>query len=238
MTIMPPPLALTGVPGERDYTDSHFTLGSLTTITLYHDYICPWCWVGWNQAVRLTEEYGVRFDWRGAELIPPGMHFDPSPPKPVDPDAPPVPPSRFDLFLQSENIPLASPRPKFVRSHAALLGAEYVWQTLGAEVFDAYNEAVYRGYWEHHVDISDNDALGGLAEIAGIDGAALIESVRAERFAENILPFDDAAYANSIRHVPTFLFNSEELLAEANYSDLAHATERFLVRAEKFKGKR
>ena len=162
------------------------------------------------------------------------MSYTPAPPKLVDPDAPPAPPSRFDKFLIAEGVPLTSPRPKFVRSHAALLGAEYVIHTDGRDAFDAYNEAVYRGYWEHHVDISDHDALGGLAEIAGVNGAALIDSIRAEKFAENILPFDDTAYANGIRHVPTFIFNGEEHLAEAHYSDLAHAVERFVVRAERF----
>jgi hypothetical protein len=208
-----------------------------TNILLYHDYICPWCWVGWHQAKRLAAEYGVVFDWRGTELVPPSMHYEPSAPKPVDPNELPKPPSRFDLFLEVEQIPLASPRPRFVRSHAALLGAEYALYEEGKEAAEAYHEAVYRGFWEAHINISDFDALCGLAEAAGLNGNALIDSVRAERYAENILEFDDPAYSKGIRHVPTFIFNGEEQLAEAYYSDLTHAVERYLVRIERFKGK-
>lgn len=219
---------------ERDSSRPDFALGSLTTITLCHDYICPWCWVGFHHARRLSEEYGVSFDWRGFELIPPGMDFAPPPPHPVDPNAPPRPPSRFDQFLEIEGIPLRSPRPPFVRSHAALLGAEFA---RAAGRFDPYNEIVYYAYWERHEDISDLGVLARLANEAGLDGRALAEAVQAERFAANIVPFDEPAYALGIRHVPTFLFGAEEKLAEANYTDLAHAAERFLFWTKKLRGK-
>lgn len=233
---MPPPIALTGDPDERNYKSPKFTLGSLTTITLFHDYICPWCWVGFHQARRLTGEFGLAFDWRGAELIPPGMAYTPAAPSPKSaaPAAPPRPKGRFDRFLDEEGIVLPAPRPAFVRSHAALLGAEFARD---AGHFDAFNEAVYRGFWEHHEDISDLAVLERLASAVGLDGAALAASVRAERFAETIVPFDEDAYARGIRHVPTFLFGAEEYLAEAHYADLAHAAERFLARAKRFKEK-
>ena len=234
MMFPPPPVSLTGTPDERNHESPRFALGSLTTITLAHDYICPWCWVGFLHARRLKEEYGVTFDWRGFELIPPGMDLTPAPPRPADPNAAPRPPGRFDLFLQTEGIEMPSPQPSFVRSHAALLGAEFA-QAEGC--FDAYNEAVYRAYWERREDISDLAVLGKLALEAGLSDTALIEAVQSERHAENVVPFDDPAYALGIRHVPTFLFGAEEKLAEANYNDLAHATERFLFRVQRLKGK-
>jgi predicted DsbA family dithiol-disulfide isomerase len=231
---MPPPVAPSGDPDERNYKSSLFSLGTLTTITLYHDFICPWCWVGWVQAVRLAKEFGVTFDWRGAELIPPGMEYTPAPPRPKDPNEPPRPPSRFDLFLESEGIPLASPRPPFVRSHAALLGAEYA-RVQGDPALDAYLEGVYRGFWERHEDISNLDVLAKIGTEAGLDPTALRASIESEEYNDYILPYDDDAYENGIRHVPSFIFNGEELVAEAPYTTLAAATDRFLVRAAKFK---
>jgi predicted DsbA family dithiol-disulfide isomerase len=228
---MPPPVTLTGAPDERNRHSPQFALGSLTTVTLAHDYICPWCWVGFLHARRLAEEFGLACDWRGFELIPPGMDFSPPPPRPAKPNAPPRPPGRFDQFLVEERIEMPSPRPDFVRSHRALLGAEFA---RAEGKFDAYNEAVYRAYWEEREDISDLSVLERLAAHAGLDPDAFLISVNAERFAENIIPFDDEAYAMGIRHVPTFLLGAEEKLAEANYSDLAHAADRFLVRAKKF----
>lgn len=233
----PPPVALTGDPEERNYKSEKFVLGSLTTITLCHDYLCPWCWIGFLHARRLTAEFGVSFDWRGFELIPPGMEYTPAPPQPADPDAPPRPLSRFDLFVEAEGFVMPSPRPSFTRTHHALLGAEFA-RTRGDDAFDRYNEAVYRAYWERCEDIADLAVLQRLASNeAGLDGNALIRSIEAGQYEDQVVPFDDDSYRIGVRHVPTFIFNAEERLAEAPYSDLAHATERFLVRAEKFKGK-
>jgi Predicted dithiol-disulfide isomerase involved in polyketide biosynthesis len=220
--------------GVRNFRHSDYSLGSLTTVTVFHDFICPWCWVGFFQARRLTEEFGLTFEWRGAELLPPGMKLPPGPPpKPAAPDAPP-PKSRFDIFLEKEGVPLTSPGPKFVRSHSALLAAEYVWMEHGPEVFDRFNEAVYRGHWEKHENIGDVKVLMAMAESAGADPVALRLSVLREQYADHIVPFDDEAYARGIRHVPTFIFGAEERLAEAEYPALANAADRFLFRREKF----
>jgi predicted DsbA family dithiol-disulfide isomerase len=236
----PPPLELTGHPDERNYKSLNFVLGSLTSVTLYHDYLCPWCWIGFLQSQRLQSQYGLSFDWRGAELMPASIPYTPAPAKPADPEAPPPPPiakSRFDLFVESEGFVMPTPRPAFVRTHNALLGAEWA-RGEGPAAFDSYNEAVYRAYWERCEDISNLEVLQALASNAGLDGNALADSVRTDRYTENIVPFDDDAYASGIRHVPTFIFGAEEFLAEANYADLAHAAERYLFRLERHRAKK
>ena len=244
MLLSAPPVALSGELSERNYQDPAFVLGSLTTITLFHDYLCPWCWVGLFQAKKLTQAFGVEFDWRGAELFPPDMERYSPPPTPapnagVTPAAPSPPPapSRFDLFTQSEGIPMPDgPRPPFTRTHHALLGAEWA-HAQGVAAFDVYNEAVYRAFWENRADIADLNVLRQITQSAGLDADALLHSIESGQYKNAIIPFDDTAYALGIRHVPTFLFNAEEKLAEAPYTDLARATERFLIRAEKFKPK-
>lgn len=234
MRFPPPVFASTDV-SARNWESDQFELGALTNIVLAHDYICPWCYVGYFHARRLMEEFSVTFDWRGFELIPPGMEYNPGPPKPVDPNAPPPPPSRFDKFAQEEGLVPPSPRPRFVRSHAALLGAEWALLDGGGPTAQmTYHDAVYRGYWERRVDISDVDALAELVSAAGLNGAECADAVRQERWAENVVPYDDGAYSVGIRHVPTFLYNGEEKLAEAEYIALANATERFLIRAARF----
>lgn len=234
MMRFPPPVDSSGDPEERNYNDDKFQFGSLATITLAHDYVCPWCWVGFFHAQRLTKEFGVTFDWRGAELVPPGMDFSPPVPKPRGAGDPPPPAGRVDRFAEAEGVVLKRPHPPFVRSHRALLGAEFAH---AQNRFAAYNEAVYRAYWEQEQDISDLVVLERIAANADLDPDAFAQSIEAEQFAQNVVPFDDEAYALGIRHVPTFVFGAEERLAEANYSDLAHAVERFLFRARRLQKK-
>lgn len=236
----PPPVVPSGAPDARSYKSDRFELGSLTDIVLVHDYLCPWSWIGLHHAKRLQQEYGVTFDWRGGELIPPSMEIHPPAPKPApDPNAPPpapAPKSRFDLFVETEGYVMPNPRPPFLRTHHALLAAEWAWME-AHEGFEALNEAIYRAYWEERQDIADIDVLADIAASVGLNGTALEESVRSLRYEDHILPFDDDAYAAGIRNIPTFIFNGTEKLAEANYTDLAHATERFLVRAERIREK-
>ncbi len=240
MRLFPPPVFPSNDMEARNRNSDKFELGSLTNVVVAHDFLCPWCYVGWFHAKRLTQEFGLTLDWRGFELMPPEMEYTPSPPKPVDPDAPPAPPpapSRFELFAVAEGITMPTPRPPFTRTHNALLGAEWARSLGDPAAFDTYNDAVYKAFWEQCADIADVDVLAALADGAGLSGAACADSVRAKRWEENITPYDDEAYRVGIRHVPSFIFNGEELLAEAPYADLARAAERFLIRAEKFTGK-
>ena len=204
-----------------------------TNIALYHDYLCPWCWVGFFQAKKLAQETGVTFHWIGASLYPPELDAPASNPgpRPIEAVDLSVPKSRFELFCESENLFLPSPRPGFVRTHNALLAAE--WAKESGEGFDALNEEIYRAHWERCENIEDISVLASLAKKLGLDGDSLAESVRQKRHDERIVRFDDGAYNIGIRHVPTFVFGGEELLAEAHYIELKLATERFLMNQER-----
>ena len=39
-------------------------------LTIYSDYVCPWCYVGQGTVAKLTEEYPVTVDWRPFYLRP------------------------------------------------------------------------------------------------------------------------------------------------------------------------
>ena len=199
-------------------------------VTIAHDYLCPWCWVGFFQARKLREDFPqIRQIWQGYELLP--EELGPLPehtPQPPDPDAPPKPPSRFELFSQAEGAPVPEGRTVgIVRTHYALEGAAYA-QDKEPEHFEAYNEAVYRAFWERSEDISDLNVLGRLAEAAGLDEAAFLAAVSGKEYYSEIVRFDDDAYAADITHVPTFLFRGERC-AEAPYATIKELAERYLI---------
>ena len=164
--------------------------------------------------------------WRGFELLP--EELGPLPahdPHPKDPNAPP---SRFDLFSQAENAPVPEGRTiGIVRTHRALEGAAYA-QDREPERFDAYNEAVYRAFWERSEDIGDLDVLTRLAAGAGLDAEAFLQAASSKAYYNEIVRFDDDAYAADVTHVPTFLFRGERC-AEAPYTTIKELAERYLV---------
>ena len=197
------------------------------TVIIAHDYLCPWCWIGFWQAKRLKEELPqIKQDWRGFELMPEELGpVAPFRPKVKDPNRPP---SRLDLLAQHDGIPVPQNRTiGQVRTHDALQGCEYVKDN-APELFDAYNEAVYRAFWERNEDISDHAVLGAIAETIGLDRDAFLSEIEAKLYSDRIVPYDDGAYAVDITHVPTFVFRGERC-AEAPYEDIRRMAVRFLA---------
>ncbi len=197
------------------------------SVVIAHDYLCPWCWIGFFQARKLKQEFPqIRQSWRGFELLP--EELGPLPdytPPPPDPNALP---SRMELLAQAEGCPIPPGRTiGIVRTHFALEGAAYV-QDKDPDRFDTYNEAVYRAFWEHSEDISDLGVLGRLAESAGLNRPEFLEAVTTKAYYNQITRFDDDAYAADVTHVPTFLFRGERC-AEAPYSTIRDLAQRYLI---------
>ncbi|MFY7950951.1 MAG: DsbA family oxidoreductase, partial [Armatimonadaceae bacterium] len=181
------------------------------------------------QAEALEREFNIAFEWIGAELYPPELEGPPSRPGPLPPRDPHRPKDRFDLFCDDERVVFPEPRPGFVRTHRALLGAEYA-RSIDTETERAWHEAIYKAYWLECADIEDITVLRRIGQDVGLDPDALEASIASECHASQILGFDNPAYAAGIRNVPTFVFGANEQLAEANLDDLRRATERFLIR--------
>ena len=195
------------------------------TVVIAHDYLCPWCWIGFFQAQRLKDEFPqLKQDWRGFELLPESLgplpEFKPQPP---EPDAAPT---RFHILLAHEGLSLPEPRTiGIVRTHDALQGAEYFKERLPKR-FDDYNEGVYRAFWERSEDISDYAILRRIAENAGADSDDFVAALAKKAYSGKIVAFDDDAYALDVTHVPTFLFRGERC-AEAPYETIRGLAERF-----------
>lgn len=199
-------------------------------VSIAHDYLCPWCWVGFFQAQKLQAEFPqLVLDWQGYELLPEELGDLPTEgPHPKNPDAPPT---RFEQFAAAEGVPLHERTIGIVRTHAALEGAEWVKDKFPAQ-FNAYNEAVYRAFWERSDDISNLDILGNLLASVGIDDRSdvsdFLSSVAGRKYSDKIVRFDDDAYADDVTHVPTFRFRGERC-AEAPYSVIRDLAARFLT---------
>jgi predicted DsbA family dithiol-disulfide isomerase len=201
------------------------------TVIIAHDYLCPWCWIGLFQAKRLKEEFPeIKQDWRGFELLPESLGPLPNyRPRPRNPAAPP---ERIDILAERDGIPIPQNRTiGLVRTHDALQGAEFA-KEVAPETFDAYNEGVYRAYWERSEDISDHEVLAGIAEAAGLDRLDFLNAISTRRYSSKIVPFDDEAYAADVTHVPTFIFRGERC-AEAPYDTIRDLALRFNAWYEK-----
>lgn len=189
-----------------------------------HDYICPWCWVAWQQAKWFKAEFpSISLVWKGFELLPEGMEYNPPPPDP-DAERKPPTPSRLELLLIADGLTLPEKKRPFSRSRLALEGAEFAFEYWKA---DAYHEAVYHSYWEEDQDIADREVLREFARRAGLNIQSFDQAIDDRRYRERVIEFDEPAYRAGIWNVPTWEF-PERWIAEQPYKVVTEYADRFV----------
>lgn len=190
------------------------------TVPLAHDFICPWCWVGFFQAKRLEREFGVRIDWRGYELFPKDLYWPDYPAETPQPANKPKTPTRFDLFAASEGVEMPhTERPHKMRTYHAHQAVEYA-KTEG--VGDELIERIYRAFWEEGREINRIDVLKDLARGLIHDAAAYEKAIIVREYHHKVVLFDDDANAQGVYNVPTFFIGGKRY-AEQPYIVLAKA---------------
>lgn len=196
----------------------------MPVLTVAHDFICPWCWVGRVQAKRLKAEFPqIEFIWKGYELLPEGLPYPASAPDP-NPVKKPRIPSRFDLLLTADGLTLPKRTGHLSNSRLALEGVEFAAE---AGLAERYLDAVYHAYWEEDRNIADKAVLTEVAESIGLDIADFNLALERRTYRDRIVEFDDPSHAAGVWNVPTWMFH-EEWIAEQPYSVLREFAARFV----------
>ncbi|WJS87169.1 DsbA family oxidoreductase [Paracoccus sp. TOH] len=135
----------------------------MTQITVYSDYVCPYCLLAEQVLSDAIGDRDIRIAWRAFELRP-----DPLPTlRPEDPYLPAV--WRKSVYPLAERLgvpiklPSLSPQPRTAKAFELLALA----QDRGLD--HSYSMRVLRAFFEEDRDIGDPDVLVALAADAGID---------------------------------------------------------------------
>jgi len=197
------------------------------TIPVAHDFICPWCWIGWNQARRLQNEFGLQIEWLGYELMPEALPWGTSVAEPPPANKPPLL-NRFQFLEIAEGLTAPKTiRPRQMRTHNAHEAVEYA-KTEG--VADALIDRLYQAYWLKGEEINAPEVLLRLSKGIVKDLDALAKALEEKQFFDKIVAYDEDAYASGVYNVPTF-FIGKERLAEQPYSVLRSATAKAIEQA-------
>ena len=168
------------------------------TLTVFSDFICPFCYIGKVQTERLQQRHpDLQVQWREIELHP---ETEPAP----DPayleqarEAAAHLAERYAIPLRAEVVTtLTSP------SHRALLGLEFARD---ADRADAYRDAVFEAYWQQARDIGDLAVLAAIATEVGLDEAAFRRAVEAEEGSERLQANRAEDRRIGLDGVPTFI---------------------------------
>ncbi|GAA0191621.1 DsbA family oxidoreductase [Halobaculum roseum] len=186
-------------------------------VTIYSDFVCPFCYLGRaslrryreDRAERDLPEVGVEwqfFDLRGHKRGPDGeIRDDVEDGKDED---------YYDQVR--ENVVrlreeydadgmLAFDEVHDADSWDAQQAALYVKQTADLDTFRDFYDAVLEAHWEEGREIDDLDTLAELAESVGVDGGEIRDAVDDGALAEELESQFEAARERGVTGVPTFV---------------------------------
>lgn len=166
-------------------------------ITVFSDYVCPFCYLEEPDLARVREEYGeaIELDWRAYELRP---HPVPT----LDPDG-----DYLQRVWNASVYPMARSLgmtlrllPVQPRSRKTLEAAEYA---RGEGRFDQMHEALFRPFFEDGEDIGEDEVLLRIGASVGLEREGLRFALEEGRHTHKVLADEELARRLGVGSVPT-----------------------------------
>ena len=179
-------------------------------LTVFSDYICPFCYVGHHRLMRLRDEYDLKINWCFIEIHPE-----------TSPEGEPVasldyPSEQWNQLMQNleavakeEGIAMAE-HTFTTNSKDALLLSEAAKEQ-GREKFYDLHEKLFAAFFVDGRNIGDRNILRELAADSGINNEAIESAWQGEKYQQRILSNYHAARQHEIQAVPSFIFGERKL---------------------------
>lgn len=187
-------------------------------VTVFSDYICPFCYVGSHRLLGLAGEFDLDILWANIEIHP----DNPPEGRPVEELG--YPPeqwhrmmSALERMAEDEGLPIVE-RTFTTNSRRALLLAEAAKEA-GEDVFARVHERLFRAYFGERRNIGDSDVLIALAEECGMSEAQTGAAWTETRYTERLRDHQEAASRLGVTGTPTFVIASQQILVGAVDTD-------------------
>jgi predicted DsbA family dithiol-disulfide isomerase len=201
-------------------------------IVMFSDYICPFCYIGFEVIRKLKPEFNFQLEWRGFQIHPEwsaeGVSAE---------HAGMVPNSeawiegwkRITAMAEATGLSMKPPSV-LTNSRAALAATEFARESGHDEPLE---ERIYRAYFNDGENIGDPDVVTRLAVEAGLDSSAVADAIKSPKYEMKLKNNALAAHQRGVSGVPTFFIGEFPFpLVGAQDADamrliLTRATERF-----------
>lgn len=198
-------------------------------VTVYSDYICPFCYVGHHRLQRLQDSYDLKINWCFLEIHPETSAQG----EPVD--SLEYPSEQWQQMLtnlervaREENIPLS--KIDFItNSKDALLLSEAV-KHCGAKLFYDLHEKLFNAYFVNGKNIGDRNILREIATSCGLDEKLIASSWTDEKLQQQLINNFHSARKHNIQSVPSFVFGDRTLTGVVAESTFREAAEQLLAK--------
>lgn len=179
-------------------------------VTVFSDYICPFCYVGHHRLMRLRDEYDLKINWRFIEIHP-ETSADGEPVASLE-----YPSEQWNQLMQNleavakeEGIAMAE-HTFTTNSRDALLLSEAAKQQ-GREKFYDLHEKLFKAFFVDSRNIGDRNILRELAADSDIDNELVESAWQDEKYQQRILSSYHEARQHEIQAVPSFIIGDRKL---------------------------
>jgi predicted DsbA family dithiol-disulfide isomerase len=195
-----------------------------TTLRLYSDFVCPFCFVAEQSTVpRLLEEYDLVVDWRGFPLHP-------RTPKGGMPVAAlfgasriPAVKEQMRQFAARFGVTGIVHPERLPNTRRVLAMAEYA---RGEGKLEAFRKAGMEAHWRHGNFLETDEDLAKVAESVGLDAEEALAAADSPRFQSEVDRKLAEAAEQGVTGIPTFFIGDEAVVGCQPYEVLAAAAER------------
>lgn len=183
-------------------------------VTVFSDYICPFCYIGSHRLLSLASEFDLDVVWANIEIHP----DNPPEGKPVEELG--YPPDRWrrmmaelERMARLEGLAIAE-RTFTTNSRRALLLAEAAGDVDDA-TFARVHQRLFEAYFGERRNIGDPEVLRELARECGMPGDAVEAAWTEPRFADQLHHYQQAAARLGVSGTPTFVVDHGQALVGA-----------------------
>lgn len=147
-------------------------------VTVWSDYLCPWCYLGLDRAEHLEREHDATITWMPYDLhpeIPEGGVDARRAYERVVPGQRDASMQRLRALAEEAGLPFEPPE-HIPKTRNALEVSEWVRRER-PDVFPAFHERLFKAYWAEGHDLERVEVLEELAGECGIDNGVAAEVV-------------------------------------------------------------
>jgi len=199
-------------------------------IVMFSDYICPFCYVGFETMRRLKREFDIQLDWRGFQIHPDwpaeGIPADKAHAT-IDPASRVALWKRIGAMAEAVGFSMKAPAV-LTNSRAALAATEFARES-GRD--EALEERIYRAYFNDGVNIGEAQTVARLAAEAGLDLGEVADAIKSPKYEMRLKNNSLAAHQRGVSGVPTFFIGEYPLVGAQSLDTmraiLKRVTERF-----------
>ena len=209
------------------YSRSEVAMPMAIQIEMFSDFICPFCYIGFETVRKLKPEFDLDIKWRGFQIHPdwpaegmPASEFR----REMSPETRRAIWDRIQAMAEATGFAMRPPEI-LTNSRLALEAAEYA-----AEIGkgDAFEERVYRAYFNEGLNIGQQGVIADLAAEVGIDRDDLNVAIESNRYTMRLKNNAMVAHNRNVDGVPTFFIGEYPLVGAQSEDTMRQILSRYI----------